>query len=54
MLKNLELKKEADRICEVEQSVSAFELTQEEINKCVMKEDPEHLHENLNKMITKL
>jgi len=53
-LKNLELKKEADRICEVEKGVRAFELNQEEINKCVMKEDPEHLRNNLDSIKKKL
>ena len=54
MLKGLELKKDTDRICEQEQSVNAIELTQDEINSCVMKEDPEHLKENLNRMLNKL
>lgn len=54
MLKGLEIKKESDRICENEKSVNAFELSQEEINSCVMKEDPKNLNENLEKMVTRL
>lgn len=38
MLRNLELRKDADRIREMNDE-SPFELTQEEINQCIMKED---------------
>lgn len=54
MLKCLEITKEADRICEQQNQVNTFELSQEEINECIMKEDPEHLNENLKKMVSKL
>ena len=54
MLMNLELRKEYDRIKDQEQNVSAFELTQEEINKCIMKEEPALLGTNLTKMVGKL
>jgi len=54
MLMNLELRKEYDRIKDQEQNVSAFELTQEEINKCIMKEEPAQLGTNLTKMVGKL
>lgn len=54
MLMNLELRKEYDRIKDQEQNVSAFELTQEEINKCIMKEEPAQLGSNLTKMVGKL
>lgn len=54
MLKSLEIKKESDRICELENSVNAFEMSQEEINKCIMKEDPKNLNENLKRMVTRL
>jgi hypothetical protein len=54
MLKDLEIKKESDRICELENSVNAFELSQDEINKCIMKEDPKHLNDNLKRMVNRL
>ena len=54
MLINLELNKESERIKDQEQNVTAFELSQDEINKCIMKEDPEQLGSNLTKMVTKL
>lgn len=54
MMKSLEIKKESDRICELENSVNAFELSQDEINKCIMKEDPKHLNDNLKRMVLRL
>ena len=54
MLINLELRKEFDRLKDQEQNASAFELTQDEINKCIMKEEPAQLGANLTKMVSKL
>jgi hypothetical protein len=39
MLKNLELRKEADRIRCLNENDSPMELSQEEINQCILKED---------------
>jgi hypothetical protein len=39
MLKNLELRKDADRIRSLNDNDNPFELSQEEINHCINKED---------------
>ena len=39
MLKNLELRKDADRIRSLNENDNPFELSQEEINHCINKED---------------
>ena len=54
LMKSLEIKKESQRICALEKNVTAFELSQEDINKCIMKEDPKNLCQNLSNMVTKL
>ena len=47
MLKNLELRKDADRIRSMNENDNPFELSQEEINQCIMKEDTQQLTESL-------
>ena len=54
MLKNLELRKDADRIRLMNESDNPFELSQEEINHCINKEDSQQLTESLQFMVTKL
>ena len=54
MLKNLELRKDADRIRSLNENDNPFELTQEEINHCINKEDTQQLTESLQFMVTKL
>lgn len=54
MLKNLEFRKDADRIKLMNESDSPFELTQEDINKCIQKEDSSSLTDILSGMLIKL
>ena len=54
MLKNLELRKDADRIRSLNENDNPFELSQEEINHCINKEDSKQLTESLQFMVTKL
>lgn len=54
MLKNLELRKDADRIRAMNENDNPFELSQEEINQCIMKEDTQQLTESLQFMVSKL
>ena len=54
MLKNLELRKDSDRIRLMNDSDSPFELTQEDINKCIQKEDSNSLTDILSGMLLKL
>ena len=54
MLKNLELRKDADRIRSLNENDNPFELSQEEINHCINKEDSQQLTESLQFMVTKL
>ena len=54
MLKNLELRKDADRIRSMNENDNPFELSQEEINQCIMKEDTQQLTESLQFMVSKL
>lgn len=54
MLKNLEFRKDADRIKLMNDSDSPFELTQDDINKCIQKEDSSSLTDILSGMLIKL
>lgn len=54
MLKNLELRKDADRIKLMNEADSPFELTQEDINQCIQKEDSNSLTDILSGMLLKL
>ena len=54
MLKNLELRKDADRVSKTSEEDTPFELTQDDINHCISKEDPQQLQDSLQSMVTKL
>ena len=54
MLKNLEGRKDADRIRAMNEIDDNFELSQEEINACILKEDSQQLNESLSSMVLKL
>lgn len=47
MLKNLELRKDAERVRLMNENDNPFELSQEEINQCIIKEDSKQLTESL-------
>lgn len=53
-LKNLELRKDADRIMKQNEQDSPWEVGQEEINTCIMKEDSHQLSESLVFMYQKM
>lgn len=54
MLVNLELRKDADRVRGLNDNDTPFELSQEEINQCIMKEDTQQLSQSLQSMVQKL
>ena len=51
MLKNLELRKDADKYKKQNEIDTPFEMTQDEIYQCIMKEDSNNLKESLNFMV---
>lgn len=50
----LELKKDKERIRDLEMNLQGTELSQADINKCIMKEHPEGLAESLRAIIQKM
>lgn len=48
------MQKDCERIRDLESNVNNFELSQDDINKCIMKEQPEGLGESLKMLISKL
>ena len=54
MLRNLELRKDSDRIRAMNENDSPLEFSQDEINACLNKDDTQQLTESLQFMVSKL